>query len=92
MTKKELSIYAGKRFYNLSQRPGAKRGTIYCLTVYEITANGTCKYIREEMSCVANKQQWAAMEKTTNGVYHSGRPTAKTLTADFMKKTKNVTI
>lgn len=37
MTKKELSIYAGVRFYNLSTRPGAKRGTIYCLTIYEVT-------------------------------------------------------
>lgn len=86
MTKKELSTYAGKRFYNLSQRPGGKFKTIFCLAEYEVTAEGTCKYISEEMSCVANKQQWAAMEKTTNGVYHSGRPSAKSLTVEFMKK------
>lgn len=86
MTKKELSTYAGTRFYNLSQRPGAVHGTIYCLTVYEVTANGTCRYCFEAMSCVANKFQFAEMEKQTNGIYHSGRPSASTLTADFFKK------
>lgn len=86
MTKKELSAYAGIRFYNLSTRPGAKRGTIYCLTVYEVTKNGTCRYEREVLSCVANKRQFAEMQRITKGIYHSGRPSAAVLTEEFLKK------
>lgn len=86
MTKKELSAYAGIRFYNLSTRPGAKRGTIYCLTIYEVTKNGTCKYKGEVLSCVANKRQFAEMQKITKGIYHSGRPSAAVLTEEFLKK------
>ncbi len=86
MTKKELSIYAGVRFYNLSTRPGAKRGTIYCLTIYEVTKKGTCKYEGEVLSCVANKRQVEEMQRVTKGIYHSGRPSAAVLTEEFLKR------
>lgn len=84
MTKQELSKYAGTRFYNLSTRMGAKRGTIYCLTVYEVTERGTCRYISEVMGLIANKAQWEVMRNFTGNHYHDGRPTAKTLTKEFL--------
>ena len=75
MTKKELSAYAGKRFWNLSQRMGGKYKTIHCLTVYEITDRGTCKYIAEVLGCTANKRK-----------YHIGRPCAENLTAEELER------
>lgn len=85
MTKRELAAYAGTRFYNLSTRPGAKRGTLYCLTVYEVQPNGTCKYQYEtELHCIANKRSWQALQDFTAGIYHKGRPTAANLTQEFM--------
>lgn len=79
MTKKELSAYAGKRFYNLSTRMGGEYRDIHCLTVYEITERGTCKYIGEILGCVANKAQYQTLEEITGGHYHVGRPCAECL-------------
>ena len=85
MTKKELSNYAGVSFYNLSTRPGAKRGTLYCLTVYRVQSNGACKYQYEaELHCIANKRSWQALQDITGGIYHVGRPTAANLSHEFM--------
>lgn len=85
MTKRELAAYAGTRFYNLSTRPGAKRGTLYCLTVYEVQPNGTCKYQYETLlHCIANKRSYELLEQWTNGIYHKGRPTAANITHEFM--------
>ena len=86
MTKVELSKYAGTRFYNLSTRPGGQFRTIHCLTVYEVTENGTCKYSHEVLGCVANKAQWQLLKTMTEGVgYHIYRPTAENLTAEFLE-------
>lgn len=86
MTKQQLAEYAGVRFYNLSSRPGGIGRDIHCLTVYEITENGTCKYLGEIVHCVANKKQWEYMYELTGGVYHSGRPHADVLTVEIMDK------
>lgn len=86
MTKKELSAYAGKRFWNLSQRMGGKYKTIHCLTVYEITDRGTCKYIAEVLGCIANKRQYELLEDITDRKYHIGRPCAENLTAEELER------
>lgn len=51
-----------------------------------MTERGTCEYIREVLSCVANKKQYEMLNYVTNGVYHVGRPTAETLTIEFLDK------
>lgn len=86
MTKKELKAYAGKVFYNLSTRPGsAKLGVeINCLTMYQITSKGTCHYVMEVLPLVANKAQYEAMNDLTDGCFHIGRPSAKTLEKWFV--------
>lgn len=84
MTKKELSAYAGKRFYNLSQRAGGVFD--YCLTVYEITPRGTCKYINKELGRVVNDRHWNKLEEITGGKYHYGRPSAAVLTVRELEK------
>ncbi len=86
MTKAELSKYSGNTFYSLNSRMGGKFTDIHCLTVYSITDRGTCKYEGEIIRCVANKAQIAAMELHTNGNYHEGRPSAKTLTIGSVEK------
>lgn len=86
MTKEELAKYAGLTFYNLSRRPGGKYRDINCLVEYRVTERGTCEYIREVLSCVANKKQYEMLNYVTNGVYHVGRPTANTLTIEFLDK------
>ena len=86
MTKKELSAYAGKRSWNLSQRMGGRFTTIYCLTVYEITDHGTCKYITEVLGCIANKRQYDLLENITGGKYHIGRPCAENLTPEELER------
>ena len=88
MTKQELSKYAGTTFYNLSRRPGGKFRDIDCLTIYEITERGTCRYLGETMGCVANKAEKAIMERRTDGVYHVGRPSAEVLTKEFVEASK----
>ena len=88
MKKDELAKYAGVEFWNMSRRMGAVRGTIYCLTKYEVTERGTCRYLGEWMGCVANKYQYEEMEELTHGLYHWGRPSAKTLSAKFLEKVK----
>lgn len=86
MTKKELSNYAGVMFYNLSTRAGAKRGTLYRLTVYRVTERGTCKFhARTTLMCIANKASWKKLEEVTGGLYHHGRPYASNLDKDFME-------
>lgn len=77
MTKQELAKYAGRRFSTLSTRMGGKFDTIYCATTYEITPRGTCKYVGEWMSCVANKWQRHWFREITGGRYHFGRPYAE---------------
>ena len=86
MTKNELAKFAGTKFYNLSTRPGGKWKTIYCLTIYTVTASGTCKYQKEIDGCIANKKQYAALQTITGGNYHTGRPSAATLTKDFLTR------
>lgn len=89
MTKKELAQYAGVQFYNLSTRMGGKFKTIYCLTVYEVTDKGTCKFVSEAMSCVANQSQWAWCRELTKGCgFHKYRPTAENLTAEFLERNR----
>ena len=59
MTKEELAKYAGIKFYNLSTRMGGMYGkTLCCLTVYEVTKNGTCRYCEEIIHCIGNKASW----------------------------------
>lgn len=87
MTKAELAKYAGIRFYNLSTRPGGMYATIHCLTLYEVTERGTCKYLCELIHCVANKAQYEHMRWYVGDCgYHYGRPTAENLTAEFLDK------
>lgn len=86
MTKEELKKYAGLKFYNLSQRSGGMYSTIYYLVEYEVTERGTCKCGNVIFPIVANKAQYAMLAAFTGGLYHSGRPTAETLSADFLKK------
>ena len=88
MTKKELANYAGIRFYNLSRRMGGQYRDINCLTVYEVTERGTCKYIYEAMSCVANKAQISYMKELTGSIYHVGGPCADNLTVEFLEKNR----
>lgn len=86
MTKKELSNYAGVMFYNLSTRAGAKRGTLYRLTVYRVTERGTCKFHAcTSLMCIANKVSWKKLGEVTGGLYHHGRPKASNLDKDFME-------
>ena len=86
MTREELKAYAGTRFYNLSARMGGMFKTIYCLTEYEVTPVGTCRYRGEVMPCIANKYQYDILRDLTVGVgYHAGRPCAANLTHDFMR-------
>ena len=91
MKKNELAKYAGTRFYNLSSRMGGMFLDIHCLTVYQVTERGTCKYIAEVMGCVANKAQYEDLRILTDKCgYHAGRPTAKNLTVEFLERQRGI--
>ena len=88
MTKEELKKYAGLKFYNLSQRSGGMWATIHYLVEYEVTERGTCRCGDAIFPIIANKAQYEMLETFTGGLYHSGRPTAETLTEEFLDKVK----
>ena len=81
MTKQELARHAGGELYALCTRPGGMFKDIYCLTRYRVTERGTLKYVREVLSCVANRRQCELLDSLTGGNYVEGRPTAERISA-----------
>lgn len=88
MTNQEREIlqkYVGLQLYAQVRRMGGKYRDIDCITVYELTPRMTLKYIKEVMSCVANRAQCEEADiDYPHRVY--GRPTAAILLSDYADK------